>query len=84
MDIIGTTGIIAAICTTSSFIPQALKTIKTRDTSGISLQMYVVFTFGTAMWLIYGILTNNTPVIAANTVTVIFALIILGYKLKYK
>ncbi|MDR3680288.1 MAG: SemiSWEET transporter [Flavipsychrobacter sp.] len=84
MDLIAITGIIAAVCTTSSFLPQAIKTIRTRDTSGISVHMYLVFTFGTAMWLTYGILSANTPVIAANAVTLVFALIILGYKIRYK
>ena len=48
-------GYLAAACTTPSFVPQAAKTIRTRDTSGISLWMYVVFTFGIACWFGYGL-----------------------------
>jgi len=77
-------GLVAAICTTTSFLPQALKTIQTKDTSGISLSMYALFTFGTLLWLLFGFFTSNIPVTAANFVTLIFASIILFYKLKYK
>jgi MtN3 and saliva related transmembrane protein len=77
-------GLIAAVSTTASFIPQALKTIRTKDTSAISLSMYALFTFGTLMWLIYGIASNNVPVIGANAFTLLFALIILFYKIKFK
>lgn len=77
-------GLAAAFCTTASFLPQAVKTIQTRDTSGISLSMYSLFAFGTLLWLSYGIVTANLPVSIANGITFIFAVIILGYKIKYK
>ena len=76
-------GLAAAFCTMVSFLPQAIKTIRTRDTSGISLSMYGLFTFGTLLWLLFGLFTSNIPVTAANGVTLIFALIILVYKIKY-
>jgi MtN3 and saliva related transmembrane protein len=44
---------IAAFSTTISFLPQAIKTIKTKDTKALSLPMYLLFTFGVFMWLIY-------------------------------
>lgn len=77
-------GLLAAICTTISFLPQAIKTIKTKNTSGISLGMYSLFSFGTLLWFIYGITDKNLPVALANGVTLIFACIILIYKLRYK
>jgi len=77
-------GLVAAFCTTISFLPQAIKTIRTKDTSSISLAMYSVFTFGTLMWLIFGLLSFNVPVIAANSITLIFSSTILFFKLKYK
>jgi len=73
-------GIIAAILTTSSFIPQALKTIKTRDTSSMSLSMYAMFTLGVLFWIFYGLYVNDFSIILANVVTFIFAFTILGYK----
>jgi MtN3 and saliva related transmembrane protein len=84
MNFITIIGLIAATCTTASFIPQAIKTIKTKNTSGISLSMYSLFTFGTVLWLTYGIFSSNIPVGLANGVTLIFSLIILFYKIKYK
>jgi MtN3 and saliva related transmembrane protein len=77
-------GLAAAFCTTISFLPQAVKTIQTKDTSGISISMYFLFTFGTLLWLIYGVLSVNIPIIIANAITLVFACIILIYKVRYK
>jgi len=77
-------GLLAAACTTFSFLPQAIKTIRSKDTSSISLSMYTMFTVGTLLWLLYGIFSHNVPVYLANGITLIFALIILGSKLRYK
>ena len=84
MELITILGLSAAFCTTASFLPQAIKTIQTKDTSGISLSMYSLFALGTLLWLSYGLLTNNLPVSIANGITFLFAAIILGYKIKYK
>ena len=75
---------IAAFSTTVSFLPQALKTIKTKNTKSLSLPMYIMFTFWVWMWLIYWILLNAYPIIIANTITLLLAWIILWYKIKYK
>lgn len=77
-------GLAAAFCTTISFLPQAIKTIQTKNTSGISLSMYSLFSFGTLLWFLYGILTSDLPVSIANGITLVFACIILVYKVKYK
>ena len=76
-------GYLAAACTTLSFVPQAVKTIRTRDTSGISLWMYVVFTFGIACWFGYGLYLMSWPMILSNAVTFVLSSTILGMKLKY-
>ena len=76
-------GFAAALLTTASFIPQAVMTIRTRDTRGISLGMYVIFTTGVALWLAYGIAIDSLPMILANTVTLALAGTILGLKLRY-
>ena len=81
MDTAEIFGYIAAVSTTVSFIPQAVKVIRTRDTRSISLGMYLLFSFGVALWLVYGVLKNAPPIIAANAVTLLFALIILLYKI---
>lgn len=77
-------GMLAATCTTISFLPQAIKVIKTRHTKDLSLLMYTFFTTGVLLWLVYGILNNQLPVILANSVTFIFAAIILILKIIYK
>jgi MtN3 and saliva related transmembrane protein len=77
-------GIAAAICTTGAFLPQAWKTIKSRDTSGISLWMYVIFTLGVFLWLAYGLAIRDLPIIAANAVTFALAATILAFKIRYK
>lgn len=84
MDWIKVLGLVAAFCTTISFLPQAIRIIRTKDTTSISTAMYSFFTVGTLMWLLYGIYTRNTPVVLANGVTFILAAIILFYKLRGK
>ena len=70
----------AAILTTSSFLPQAIKVVRTRDTEAISLAMYVLFTAGITLWGIYGVMTWQWSIIIANGVTVVLAAIILSMK----
>ena len=77
-------GYIAALLTSSSFIPQAVMTIRSRNTQGISLAMYVIFTVGVALWLAYGIYLDSWPMILANTVTLGLAATVLGLKLRYR
>lgn len=77
-------GSVAAFCTTVSFVPQAVQTIKTKNTKGISLAMYSIFAMGTIFWLYYGIIVVSYPMIIANTITASLAVIILIYKIKYK
>lgn len=77
-------GYLAASLTTTSFVPQAWLTFKTRDVSGISLGMYSVFTTGIAMWLLYGLLIGAWPIVAANAVTLALSASILGMKLRYR
>ena len=84
MSITTIIGLLAAIATTSSFLPQAIETIRTKNTSGISLGMYSIFSFGTLLWFIYGIMDIDWPLIIANGITLIFACVIIAYKIKYK
>ncbi|GAB3727813.1 SemiSWEET transporter [Luteimonas pelagia] len=77
------TGYVAATLTTLAFVPQAMKTIRTRDTRSISLGMYVVFTIGIAFWLLYGIVLHSWPMIIANVVTFALSATILGLKLRH-
>ena len=79
-DLIGT---LAAVLTTVSFVPQAWLSFKTHDVSGVSLLMYSVFTVGVALWLAYGLLLGSWPMVIANSITLVLAVMILGLKLRY-
>lgn len=77
-------GAIAATLTTLSFLPQAILVLRTRETRGISLGMYSAFTFGVALWIIYGISLEAWPIIIANAITFCLALCILSVVLRNK
>jgi len=74
-------GYIAATLTTASFVPQAILTIKTRDTESLSLGMYSAFTLGVLCWLIYGIYLDDKAIIFANAITLLLAASILCFKI---
>ena len=74
-------GYIAATLTTFSFFPQALKTLRSRDTQSISLRMYLLFTAGVTFWSIYGWMVDDGPVLLANLITLVPAVIVLSIKL---
>ena len=84
MNWITTIGLVAASCTTISFIPQAVKIFKTKHTKDLSLGMYVLFSAGVLLWLIYGIFNRDMPVILANAIALSLALVILAFKIRYK
>jgi MtN3 and saliva related transmembrane protein len=77
-------GAVAATLTTVSFVPQALKTFRTRDVSGISLGMYSLFATGVALWLVYGLMLGEAPIYVANAITLALALAVLVMKLRYR
>jgi MtN3 and saliva related transmembrane protein len=74
-------GYTAATLTTLSFFPQAIKTVRSGDTRGISLPMYVLMTLGISLWGVYGVITRDGPLIAANAITILPALVVLQRKL---
>ena len=76
-------GFAASLCTTAAFVPQVVRAWRTRSTRDISLGMFVVFSIGILLWLIYGLMTADPPLIAANAVTLVLALAILGLKLRH-
>jgi MtN3 and saliva related transmembrane protein len=76
-------GYLAAMLTTLAFVPQAIQVIRSKDTRGISLPMYVIFTAGVACWVGYGVALGSWPMIVANLVTIALALVILALKCRY-
>ncbi len=77
-------GLAAGFCTTAAFLPQAVKTWKTKSAKDLSLGMYSIFCTGVVLWLIYGILIQDLPIILTNIVTLTLALSILYFKLTFK
>lgn len=75
-------GLMAAFCTTSAFVPQVVQILRTGNVDGISLQMYSIFTIGVGMWLAYGIIMQDVPMLLANLVTFILAAIVLGLTIR--
>ena len=74
---------VAATLTTAAFVPQALHIIRHKETRAISLFMYVTFATGVALWLVFGCLIDNLPIILSNAITLGLALAIIAMKLKY-
>ena len=83
IDFIEIIGFIAAILTTSAFVPQVYKTWKTKDVEGISLTMFLVMFTGVLLWLVYGILINSLSMVIANVITSILILTLIVFRIKY-
>ena len=84
MDSTTLLGFIGGALTTISFLPQVIKTWKTRSTSDVSLWMFLLLCIGIIIWIIYGFLINSLPVIFANLISFILTSIILVFKIRYK
>lgn len=76
-------GTVAAVLTTVAFVPQALKAIREKQTRGISLGMYVLFTSGVALWFAFGLVIGSYPVAIANGITLLLSSVILAMKIRY-
>ncbi|MGD9131795.1 MAG: SemiSWEET transporter [Candidatus Bathyarchaeota archaeon] len=82
MDYVEIIGLAAATMGGVSLFPQVLKVLKTKSTRDISREMFLLLTGSIFLWLVYGILLNNMPIILANFSGLIQALIILFYKIE--
>lgn len=76
-------GIVAGILCTISFLPQVIKVFKTKQTKDLSLVTFTVFAIGVFLWLVYGVIISELPIILANTATLVMILIIIIMKIKY-
>ncbi|MGB3758037.1 MAG: SemiSWEET transporter [Rivularia sp. (in: cyanobacteria)] len=77
-------GLLAATLTTTAFLPQMIKTWQSKSANDVSYAMLITFIIGVFLWLIYGILNQDIPVILANAFTLLFNLAILYLKIKYE
>jgi MtN3 and saliva related transmembrane protein len=76
-------GVLAALCSIGSFLPQAIKIWRERDASAVSLQMYLVTAAGFALWIAYGVLLKSWPLIASNAASLAVSSSILGLKVRF-
>lgn len=76
-------GLVAASLTTFAFLPQSLRAIKTKHTKDLSLPMLIMLEIGVVIWIIYGAIISDIPLLAANLVSIIFVTITLVLKLKH-
>lgn len=84
MDYVQMIGVLAGTLTTIAFLPQVIKTWKTKSAKGLSLGMFSVFCTGVLLWLIYGFLINDLPMILANIITLVLAITLLVFKFRFK
>ncbi|MBN8576658.1 MAG: SemiSWEET family sugar transporter [Cyclobacteriaceae bacterium] len=77
-------GLVAGFLTTVAFVPQVIKTWQSRSARDLSLVMFLLFCTGVFLWMIYGFMINELPVILWNIITLALALIILFFKLRFK
>lgn len=84
MDFITILGLVAGALTTIAFLSQLMKIWQSKSAKDFSLVMLVTFNIGIFLWLIYGIYLQALPIIIANLLTLIFNLIIIGFKIRYK
>jgi MtN3 and saliva related transmembrane protein len=82
MTLVTLIGLVAALCTTVSYIPQLKKIWVTGETEDISLKMFLILAAGIALWIVYGVLQRDAVIILANSVSLAFLCAILFFKLR--
>ncbi len=82
-DLTELVGYSAGFCTTVAFIPQVIRSVKTRSTKDISLLMLVLFATGLTLWTIYGLCEDRPPIVAANVITLVFVCVLFWLRIRY-
>ena len=83
MDAITLVGFVAGTLTTVAYVPQVIRSWKLKETKDISLSMLVLYAVGVSLWLVYGIGMDSLPIIAANGISLVLILVLLGIKIRY-
>jgi MtN3 and saliva related transmembrane protein len=84
MDMIQIIGFVAGTCTSLAAAPQLIKAWKTKEVKDISMKMFLLFVVGISLWLLYGILKSDIPIVITNSISLAFNGAMLALKLKYK
>jgi MtN3 and saliva related transmembrane protein len=82
MTLVTLIGLVAALCTTISYIPQLKKIWVTGETEDISLRMFLILALGIALWVIYGVMQRDGIIVLANSVSLTFLAAILFFKIR--
>ncbi len=77
-------GLVAGLTTTGAFLPQIIKTIRTKDTKSLSLGMYIVYMIGVLVWYVYAFMIDEIALLITNSFSFILGLTLLVMKIKYK
>jgi len=83
MDYLFWIGILAGTLTTVAFLPQVIKAYKSKETKDLSLVMFIIFSSGLILWIVYGLMAKALPVILANSVTLLLCFYLIYLKVKY-
>lgn len=84
MDTVNLIGLMAGALTTTAFLPQVIKTWRSRSAADISLLMFALFSLGVFLWIVYGLSVGAMPVVIANVITFLLSMTILVFKIRYK
>ncbi|WP_018616048.1 SemiSWEET transporter [Segetibacter koreensis] len=84
MEITGAIGITAGILTSSSLLPQLIKIIKEKKVEALSIGMFITLMIGILLWIYYGVLRKDTPIIVTNSFSVFLNFLILFFRFKYR
>ena len=83
MDAVTILGLLGGALTTSSFLPQVIKSWKTKSTGDVSMWMFLLLTIGISIWMVYGFMIGSLPVVVANAGSLILSVIMIIFKLIY-
>jgi MtN3 and saliva related transmembrane protein len=83
MHLVSLIGTAAACCTTGAYVPQVVKIWRTRSAGDISTHMFAIMATGTALWLVYGIMVTDWPIIGANAISLALTFTILVLSLRH-
>ena len=84
MDMIQILGLLAGACTSLAAVPQLIKTWKTKEVGDVSTKMFLLYVVGMSLWLTYGIIRSDVPIIVTNAIALTFHGMMLFFKLMYK
>ncbi|HYG40704.1 MAG TPA: SemiSWEET transporter [Cytophagales bacterium] len=77
-------GFLAGLVTASGMMPQLIKTIKTKKAGELSIQMFLVYVVGFGMWITYGAIREDFPIIVTNSFSLVLTFLMIYFKIKYK